>query len=149
MTPQKYHSEKFPLTKTLRDLLALAGIKCRKREGYLSVQAEYRIYQSSLHWCEGSRTEMTVVSCEGGTIRVVDASSVRQVAGSPFRPGCEEFVSSLPSHLLVIETGHFCGKETRPHFYVGHDSEWLSRFPLGLIVYDTPARSALPAAQEA
>lgn len=144
-----YHSEKFSLPKTLRDLLVQVGIKCHKRDGYLSMQTEYRIFQSNLRWCEGSRTQLTFVSCEGGAIQVVAANTVRQAAGSPFKPGCEEFVSSLPPHLLVIETGHFCGKETCPHFYVGHDSKWLSRFPQGLIVYNTPARSTLPAAQEA
>jgi len=134
MSTPNHHSEKFHLTKTLRDLLQTVGIKCRKRDGFLSVQAEYRIPQTSLCWSEGSRTEMTVVSCEGGTIRVVDASSVRQVAGSPFNPNYVEFVSSLPPHLLVIETGHSCGKESCPHFYVGYDSEWLRSFPAGLVL---------------
>lgn len=134
MTTLSYHSEKFRLTKPLRDLLEKVGIKNKKLDGYLSVQGEYSIYQSNLCWSEGSRTELAIVSCEGGTVRAVDAERVRQVAGSPFNPGCEKFVSVLSPHLLVIETGHFCGKESRPHFYVGHGSEWLSRFPVSLVL---------------
>lgn len=151
MSTPSYHSEKFSLTKTLRDLLVQVGIKNSKRDGYLSVQGEYSIYQSNLCWDGGSRTEMTIVSCEGGTLRVIDAESVRQVAGSPFKPGCEQFVSSLPPHLLVIETGHSCGKEVRPHFYVGHGSQWFRYFPVGLILTARTGsdRLALPAAQPA
>lgn len=121
-------SKKFRLSPELRTLLQQAGIPSRKRNGHLSIRAEYRIHQSSLHWCGGSRTSLTILSRRGTATQLLTQEEVREAAGTPFNPTCEEFVSSLHPHLLVIETGHFCGKETQPHFYVGPESVWLPYF---------------------
>lgn len=124
----KYASEQFRLTKQMKVLFDLCGVRCKKIFGRVRIEDSYSIGQTELHPQGGTWTDVTVISREGGTIKVLTESEVRATSGSLFNPSCENFVSALPPHVMVVETGFFCGKESMPTFHVGPESLWLDLF---------------------
>ena len=104
------------ITVATKDVLAIvraADPSYRKRQCRIVPSATVTLHD--LNWSGGTRAEYTTIDLATG-LRIADTAKYSALA--PWRNPAEGASLPIPEGIVVVQTGHFCGKVATAWIYV-------------------------------
>lgn len=84
-----------------------------KRDVYVKLTDKVSLY--NLNWDGGSRYTYTALTIDGGRVA---GSTEKYSMMAPWNNPAEGMTMPVPSGYVVVQTGHFCGKQATAYLYV-------------------------------